>query len=217
MSRTAIPTYTTSQVIDASHANTYWADNEAAHWSAISALAGSFELIEKITLPSAAQFRFLDIPQTYRHLRLYWHTRHNSPYPGRVTMYLRFNEFGGTGGGTYDTTFIHARETGEVLHQADWTHLLFGFTPSVAYSSSYWANGFMTIYDYATTVKKNRVMTMFNACKYGTTSYEIDIEKGVSIWSGASEIVTMTMRTYDDIYSGVDFVAGSTMWLYGLL
>jgi hypothetical protein len=32
MARTGIPTYTTNQLITASHANTYWKDNEAAGW-----------------------------------------------------------------------------------------------------------------------------------------------------------------------------------------
>lgn len=214
MSRTAIPTYTTSQVIDAAHANTYWSDNEAAHWSAISALAGSFELIEKITLPSAAQFRFLDIPQTYRHLRLYWHLKHNSPFDGYIPIHLKFNEFGGTGGGTYDTTIMRADDAGEVVHVADNSNITAGWTPTLAHSNL-WANGFLTVYDYAGSNRKTA--DMINACKRGTTTDKIDIEKGVSIWSLSYAVVTITGRTQDSVYSITDFTTGSTMWLYGLL
>lgn len=38
MARNAIPEYTVNQLITASHANTYWKDNEAAHWASIAAL-----------------------------------------------------------------------------------------------------------------------------------------------------------------------------------
>ncbi len=216
MSRTAIPTYTTSQVIDAAHANTYWADNEAAHWEEIAAIEGSFELIEKITLPSAAQFRFLDIPQTYRHLRLYWHLKHNSPSDEYIPIHIKFNEFGGTGGGTYNGTILRADDAGEVVYMPAVPNLTVGWTPTLAHSSL-WANGFLTIYDYATTEKIFKAITTFNACKRGTTTDRIDIEKGVSIWNGASAIVTITGRTQDSVYSITDFTTGSIMWLYGLL
>lgn len=36
MARNSIPTYTTGDLITAAHGNTYWRDNEAAHWSIIS-------------------------------------------------------------------------------------------------------------------------------------------------------------------------------------
>jgi len=214
MSRTAIPTYTTSQVIDAAHANMYWRDNEAAHWDAIDAIEGSFELIQKITLPSAAQFRFLDIPQTYRHLRLYWHLKHNSPFDGYVPIHIKYNEFDGTGGGTYNMTILRVDDAGEVVHIPAASNLTVGWTPTLAHSSL-WANGFMTIYDYAGSTKK--VTDMLNACKQGTTTDRIDIEKGVSIWSGATPIITITCKTQDSVYSITDFTTGSIMWLYGLL
>jgi len=38
MARTAIPLYVTNQLITAAHGNTYWRDNEAAHWAGISKL-----------------------------------------------------------------------------------------------------------------------------------------------------------------------------------
>ena len=38
MARTAIPLYVTNQLITAAHGNTYWRDNEVAHWAGISKL-----------------------------------------------------------------------------------------------------------------------------------------------------------------------------------
>ena len=38
MARTAIPLYVTNQLITAAHGNTYWRDNESAHWAGISKL-----------------------------------------------------------------------------------------------------------------------------------------------------------------------------------
>lgn len=38
MARSSIPTYTTGDLVTAAHANTYWRDNEAAHWAEIQAL-----------------------------------------------------------------------------------------------------------------------------------------------------------------------------------
>jgi len=38
MARAAIPTYTTGDLITAAHGNTYWRDNEAAHWAEITAI-----------------------------------------------------------------------------------------------------------------------------------------------------------------------------------
>ena len=38
MARTLIPLYVTNQLITAAHGNTYWRDNEVAHWAGISKL-----------------------------------------------------------------------------------------------------------------------------------------------------------------------------------
>jgi len=43
MTRNAIPTYTTGQVVSAAHANTYWRDNEAEHWAQIQALQSNWK------------------------------------------------------------------------------------------------------------------------------------------------------------------------------
>lgn len=213
MSRTLIPTYTTSQVIDAAHANTYWRDNETAHWSAISALAGCFELIEKIILPSAGQFRFLAIPQTYSHLRLYWHLRSNgSSADSYVNICMAYNQFGGTGGGLYNTTIMRADSAGSVIHVPGGGYLWAGITANKVSGSRLWTNGYMTIYDYSKKVRK--VTTAFNACKRGTTSALIALDKGTSIWSKTYPVITITIFPQD--YGSNDFIAGSTMWLYGL-
>ena len=39
MARSAIPLYVTNQLITAAHGNTYWRDNEAAHWADITSLS----------------------------------------------------------------------------------------------------------------------------------------------------------------------------------
>jgi hypothetical protein len=38
MTRTAVPTFTTGQIVTAAFMNTYMKDNEAEHWSRISSL-----------------------------------------------------------------------------------------------------------------------------------------------------------------------------------
>lgn len=59
MARTEIPTYTTNQLITASHANTYWKDNEAAHWPYTTAgdlaVADSATTLARIAAPTVGQ------------------------------------------------------------------------------------------------------------------------------------------------------------------
>ena len=45
MARTAIPLYVTNQLVTAAHGNTYWRDNESAHWAAIQAPLNGCALI----------------------------------------------------------------------------------------------------------------------------------------------------------------------------
>ena len=57
MARNVIPTYTTNQLITASHANTYWKDNEAAHWPYTTAgdiaVASSSSVLSRLALGDA--------------------------------------------------------------------------------------------------------------------------------------------------------------------
>lgn len=77
MARNEIPTYTINQLITAAHANTYWKNNEAAHWLAIDNYAYDYELIEDIVLSVNGTFDFTSIPQTYTNLELVLRARAN--------------------------------------------------------------------------------------------------------------------------------------------
>lgn len=92
MARSAIPLYTTNQLITAAHGNTYWRDNEAAHWAAIQ---GGMVLIETIEVAiAAANIDFTTIPATYDHLRLVLNGRGTNASTNEA-LYLTFNADGG--------------------------------------------------------------------------------------------------------------------------
>lgn len=213
MSRTEIPTYTTGQVIDAAHANTYWRDNELAHWEAIDSVELSMKLIQKITLPSAAQFRFLDIPQTYKHLKLYLSVRSVGTNTIFSNNYVRLNEFGGTGGGSYANQRLYGQASTIIgISNASTPFMDAGSTVSSYFSSSLFSATVATFYNYAGDTNKS--MTAFAGVKLQAATGKMNVIKDSSCWSLAHPIVTITIKPGD---TQQDYVADSTAWLYGLI
>lgn len=62
MARAAIPTYTTGDLVTAAHGNTYWRDNEAAHWAKIALEDASSTTMSanKTLTDSDVKWQFLD-------------------------------------------------------------------------------------------------------------------------------------------------------------
>ena len=106
MARSVIPLYTTNQLITAAHGNSYWKDNEAAHWSEISNSARLIETIEVAI--AAANIDFTAIPATYNHLRLVMAGRGTNAATNEAA-YLTFNA---DGGANYDRERLIVNTTG---------------------------------------------------------------------------------------------------------
>ena len=52
MARTAVPTFTTGQIVTAAFMNTYMKDNEAEHWAQIQSIESDLSLIKPVNIAS---------------------------------------------------------------------------------------------------------------------------------------------------------------------
>ena len=205
MARSVIPAYTTNQLITSAHGNTYWKDNEAAHWAAIQ---GGLCLIEtKLLGAPAASFDFTAIPATYNHLKLIITGRGDNATTN-IGVYATFNA---DGGANYDWERLYVSDavTTPTEHIAQTSGSIGNFAAATAAAGLCGASEVM-LPDYkGTTLNKTYISN--GADKIGTALGNIHLYNNYGHWRSSAAINQITITP-----SAGNFITGSIASLYGV-
>lgn len=167
-------------------------------------------LLDRIDASSTIPFRFRNIPQTYKHLKIIGSVRDPSANV-HIGIRVTFNEDGGTNyaynySWTDNTTFT-ASASNTIAY------ILWGRVLANSVSINAFTAFELTIPNYANT-------TTFKSCFATWQGSDADTSAGQAIGHGGgvwqSTAAINIVRVWSDVGAG-DFVANSTMSLYGLL
>jgi len=206
MARSVIPAYTTNQLITAAHGNTYWKDNEAAHWAAIQ---GGLCLIEtKLLGAPAASFDFTAIPATYNHLKLIITGRGDTAL-SNIGVYAIFNA---DGGANYDWERLYVSFTAATC--SEWigqTAASIGNFAAANAAAGICGASEIMLPDYkGTTLNKTYISNGVNKLSTAPTG-NIHIYNNYGHWRSSAAINQITITP-----SAGNFITGSIASLYGL-
>jgi len=208
MSRGAIPAYTTNQIITAAHGNTYWRDNEAAHWSLINDIPQDYELIQRKTLTAQGVIEFTNISQDYSHLEMY--------VSGR-TLRNDYDEFiclliNGDTGSNYDHQRIYGTGTSPAdSDQIGQTRGFIGWYPAAKVTLTLHGYSVLHFINYAGTTG-NKVILAETSSKKGITSGDMYIVYVANYWRSSSAITKIKLY---GLYT-TNFMVGAQATLYGI-
>lgn len=204
MARTEIPTYTINQLVTAAHANTYWKNNERAHWNAISDLVYECQLIEEQVLGTTGYFLFTDIPQTYTNLEVVLTARAVATASQNLRLY-----FNGDGASNYDyQSMISSSTTVTAGEQFNGNGALIGVIPGNGATAGLFSGVRIFIPNYRRGYQKGAVVT--HVSHEDTASlYTYAVH-----WRKAEAINKITLNVQN---ANVNFVAGCVASLYGRL
>ena len=209
MSRSAIPTYTTNQIITAAHGNTYWRDNEAAHWSLIGDVPQDYELIQQKTLGGNGAIEFTGISQDYEHLEMFVSGRIQAAVVSDFVC-LRIN---GDTSANYDHQRIYA--TGSTPAGSDQIGQTYGFIGWYPGASSIPSNlhGYSVLHfiNYSGT-NGNKVVLVETSSKTGITTGLMTVVFVANYWRSSAAITKIRIFGL----TSVSFYAGAQATLYGI-
>ncbi|HUV82898.1 MAG TPA: hypothetical protein VMW53_07485 [archaeon] len=207
MARTAIPLYVTGQLVTSAHGNTYWRDNEAAHWAAI--VAKGLVLIEtKLLGAPAASFDFTAIPATYNHLKLMVDAR-GTTVAASEFLFLRFNN---DSGNNYDHQNLYgianAPGAAELFTQAA---ISIGNCAAGTAAAGLSGSAVVFIPNYKDTVF-NKTLIANSTYKLGVGGGDMAAKFTGGFWRSAAAINRITIYP-----SANNYDTGSIASLYGLI
>lgn len=204
MARSEIPLYTTNQIITSGHGNTYWRDNEAAHWSAINGFSGDYVLIEEKAISASGTIDFQNITQSYEHLELFLSIR-GAGSSANVLASFRLNNDSGS---NYDYQVIYGEATGKSASEVfgNSTARIGRIAASTAFEGLYSASS-LYIPNYTST-GRNKVVICETNHKEGTSSGNMRASIYANFWRSNSAINRITITT--------TLAAGSVATLYGV-
>jgi len=210
MSRSAIPTYTTNQIITAAHGNSYWRDNEAAHWSLIGDVPQDYELIQQKTLGINGAIEFTGISQDYSHLEMFVSGRMMASAIYDIVC-LRLN---GDTGANYDheKLFYEDFYEGSGSNQIAQTRGFIGWYPGQSAAPSN-LNGYSVLHfiNYSGT-SGNKVVLVETSSKTGITTGKMTVVFVANYWRSSAAITKI--RLYGN--TTINFQAGAQATLYGI-
>jgi hypothetical protein len=172
-------------------------------------MANTYTLIASNTLSSsAASVTFSSIPSTYTDLVLKYSARTDESGSVDSLCYLRFNS---SSASNYSVRVL--RGSGSVadsLGFSSQTYIrLTNGSDAVNATSSTFANGEIYIPSY--TVSQNKPLSAFTAMENNATEAYLVATAG--LWSNTSAITSITVGIGN---AGVNFVSGSSFFLYGI-
>ena len=162
-------------------------------------MASTYEKIATTTLSSAAaSITFSSIPGTYTDLVLVMNTTLSS---GNSNLRFRFNS---DTSNNYSVTWLYSQSGSAYSNRS--SNLSSGYCDYNNASSSEVSNQILNIINYSNTTNNKTVIGRANRANAGTDAV-------VNLWRNTSAITTFLIFTE----SSVNFVAGSTFTLYGIL
>lgn len=209
MARNAIPLYVTNQLITAAHGNTYWRDNEAAHWAAIAAAGGIILIEEKLLGAPAASFDFTAIPATYRHLKLIIDVR-GTNVATAIPIHCKFNNDGGANYDfvRYDINPFLGLDASELLAQISF---ILGNIPAAGADANISTSLECIIPNYREAIYNKTIMS-HSGYKTNTTPNNTSLTRNMGFWRSSAVINQVTIYP-----SANNFNTGSIASLYGLM
>lgn len=209
MSRSAIPTYTTNQIITAAHGNTYWRDNEAAHWSLIGDVPQDYELIQQKTLGGNGAIEFTGISQDYSHLEMFVSGRMVASVVSEFVCLI----LNGDTNPNYDHQRIYASGSSPAgSDQIAQNHGFIGWYPGQNAIPST-LNGYSVLHfiNYSGT-NGNKVVLVETSSKTGITTGLMTVVFVANYWRSSAAITKIKLFGNTRVY----FNAGAQATLYGI-